>query len=471
LSFFDAGTPCYRCRPRRRLKARCLSHVLTKATIVGLLLCLASPSGHAQSSPDPDNPPPPQNWAIHGQTTTTFQSTPAFRSPYQGPQSLSPATNGRETFDATLFAGLRPWQDAEIWVNPEIDQGFGLDNTLGVAGFPSAEAYKVGQATPYFRLHRLFLRQTINLGGEIQTIDPTANLLGGSQTANRVVITIGKFSAADIFDTNQYAHDPRGDFLNWSIVDAGAWDYAADSWGYTVGGAVEWYQDWWTIRTGLFDYSIVPNGTTLDPVFISQAQFNLELEERHQLWSQPGKLKALFSLGRARFGTYSDALALAAQTGTLPNLAAVANYRSKYGVGLNLEQQINPDFGLFARASWTQGDVQAYDFTDISASGSLGMALKGSAWSRHDDTIGAAIVINSISGAAQAYFNAGGLGVLVGDGRLPKPGLEQIFETYYSLAPFDFATLTADYQFINNPAYNTQRGPVNVIALRLHGQF
>jgi high affinity Mn2+ porin len=419
----------------------------------------------------PAAPPAPETWAIHGQMTNVWQANPAFRSPYVGAQSLSPAANGRETFDATLFAGIRPWQGAEIWVDPEIDQGFGLSNTLGVAGFPSAEAYKIGQRDPYLRVQRLFIRQTIDLGGEAQTVDPDANQLGGTQTANRIVITAGKFSAGDIFDTNQYAHDPRGDFLNWSIVDMGSWDYAADAWGYTYGAAAEWYQDWWTIRAGLLDMSTTANSTDLDPVFLSQAQANLELEERHQLWGQPGKLKLLVYLGRARFGTYSDALAYGAATGTTPNVSAVTNYRSKYGFGFNLEQQIKPDLGLFARASWAQGDVQAYDFTDISASGSIGLSLKGTGWGRKDDTVGAAVAVNSISGIAQSYFNAGGLGILIGDGQLPKPGLEQIFETYYSLAAFSFATVTADYQFINNPAYNTQRGPVNVFALRLHAEF
>jgi high affinity Mn2+ porin len=462
--------------------------VPTAAILCAAMLAASAATAWAQvaaPTPEQDNPAPsgaepaaataepaaPEVWAVHGQTTTTLQANPAFRSPYVGPQSLSPAANGRETFDATLFVGVRPWEGAEIWINPEIDQGFGLSNTLGVAGFPSAEAYKIGQRDPYLRVQRLFIRQTIDLGGESQTIDPDANQLGGTQTANRIVITAGKFSAGDIFDTNQYAHDPRGDFLNWSIVDMGAWDYAADAWGYTYGAAVEWYQDWWTIRAGLLDLSTTANSTDLDPVFISQTQFNLELEERHELWGQPGKLKALFYLGRARFGTYSDALAYGQETDTTPNVSAVTNYRSKYGFGLNLEQQIKPDLGLFARASWSQGDVQAYDFTDISASGSIGLSLKGTSWGRKDDTVGAAVAVNSISGIAQSYFNAGGLGILIGDGQLPKPGLEQIFETYYSLAAFSFATVTADYQFINNPAYNTQRGPVNVFALRLHAEF
>ena len=429
---------------------------------------LSQPAAEPATAPDQTAP---QAWAVHGQSTFVWQVNPAFRSPYQGPQSLNPVTNGRETFDATLYAGVRLWQGAEVWINPEVDQGFGLSNTLGVAGFPSGEAYKIGQRDPYLRVQRLFLRQTINLSGEVETVSPALNQLGGTQSANRVVITMGKFSAGDIFDTNQYAHDPRNDFLNWSILDMGAWDYAADAWGYTYGAAIEWYQNWWAIRAGLLDLSTYPNSTDLDPVFISQSQFNLELEERHEVWGQPGKLKLLFYLGRARFGTYSDAVALAQLTGATPTVNAVAGYRSKYGTGLNLEQQINPDLGLFARVSWAQGNVQAYDFTDINASGSIGLSLKGTRWGRSNDTVGAAVAVNSISAAAQAYFFAGGLGILIGDGKLPKAGLEQIFETYYSLAVLEFAKVSFDYQFINNPAYNRQRGPVSVLGLRLHAEF
>ena len=160
---------------------------------------------------------------------------------------------------------MRLWQGAELWVNPEIDQGFGLANTLGVAGFPSGEAYKVGQTYPYARLPRTFIRQTIDLGGETQKVDAGANQFAGSETANRLVITVGKFAVTDIFDTNKYAHDPRNDFMNWALVDTGTFDYAADSWGYTYGAAVEWYQGSWTLRGGVFDLSIIPNSPDLDP--------------------------------------------------------------------------------------------------------------------------------------------------------------------------------------------------------------
>jgi high affinity Mn2+ porin len=413
----------------------------------------------------------PETWAIHGQTTFTPMFQPAFRSPYQGPLSLQPDANGRETTDVTLYLGFRPWQGAEIWINPEMDQGFGLSNTVGVAGFVSGEAYKVGEADPYYQMPRGFFRQTIDLGGEAVKLDPDLNQLGGTTTANRLVFTIGKFSVVDIFDNNKYAHDPRNDFLNWSIVDMGSFDYAANAWGYTYGAAAEWYQNWWTVRVGLFDLSITPNSEFLDNRLLSQAQFVAELEERHQLWNQPGKLKVLYWLTRGDLGTYTDALALAAATGQTPSTAAVRGYRSKAGIGLNLEQQITNDLGLFLRASMSQGGVEADDFTDISQSISGGISLVGSSWGRSDDTVGLGFAVNQISHQAKQYFAAGGLGILVGDGQLPNAGPEQIIEAYYSLAVFSFAHVTADYQFVNDPAYNRDRGPVSVLGLRLHAQF
>ena len=413
----------------------------------------------------------PEQWAIHGQATNVWLLQPTFHAPYSGPQSLDRSGNGRETLDTTLYLGLRPWQGAEIWINPEMDQGFGLSNSFGVAGYISGEAYKVGEASPYYRMPRGFFRQTINLGGDSEKVDPDLNQLGGSQTADRVVITVGKYSVVDIFDTNKYAHDPRNDFFNWSIIDLGTFDYAAEAWGYTYGAAVEWYQDWWTIRVGLFDLSAMPNDTKLDNRFLQQAQFVTELEERHTLWDQPGKFKMLYWLIRGNLGTYSSALALAAATGQTPSTAAVRSYRSKAGFGVNLEQQITTDLGMFLRAGVTEGNVEEVDFTDIDQSVSAGLSLTGARWDRPDDTVGLAAVANQASHQAKLYFAAGGLGGIIGDGQLPQAGPEQIIETYYRFAAFSFAQVTADYQFIRDPAYNRQRGPVSVFGIRLHAEF
>jgi high affinity Mn2+ porin len=412
----------------------------------------------------------PENWAVHGQITNTTLFQPAFSAAYSGPHSLSPATNARETIDATLYGGVRPWSGAEFWVNPEMDQGFGLSDTFGAAGYPSGEAYKEGAVYPYFVLQRVFMRQTIDLGGETQKVDPDLNQLGGSQTANRVVFTAGKFSIVDIFDTNKYAHDPRNDFLNWTIIDQGAFDYAANSWGYSYGGAVEWYQDWWTVRAGIFDLSEMPNSPNMSHG-IGQGQFVGELEERHTLWDQPGKLKFLYWLSWGKLGLYTDAVTLGAATGQTPSTGAVRSYRTKDGFGLNLEQQLTSDLGFFARASLSQGDVEEIDFTDVNQSVSAGFSLTGARWGRPDDTVGLAGVVNRLSHEGKLYFAAGGLGGIIGDGQLQNAGPEQILEAYYSLPVLSFAHVTADYQFINNPAYNRDRGPVSIFGLRLHVQY
>ncbi|MGA8611678.1 MAG: carbohydrate porin [Xanthobacteraceae bacterium] len=414
--------------------------------------------------------PGPDLVNFHGQTTFTWQGYPAFRSPYQGTNSLPASGQGRETWDATLYAGVRLWQGAELWVNPEIDQGFGLGNTLGSAGYPSGEAYKVGFAYPYTRLQRAFIRQTINLGGDDQKVDAGINQFAESQTADRLVITVGKFSVADLFDNNKYAHDPRNDFLNWAIIDTGTFDYAAEPWGFTLGAAAEWYQGDWTVRGGLFDLSILPNNLELDPTF-DQFQWVGEIERRYDLWGHPGKLAVTGFLSRGRMGSFEDAITLAQATGEPADIAAVRQYQSRGGVSMNLEQEITSDVGAFVRAGWANGDIEPYEFSDIDRTVAAGLSLSGKQWGRPDDTVGLAGVVNGISKVHEEFLNDGGLGILVGDGMLPHPGPEQIIETYYSYALSSSTRLTADYQLIVNPGYNEDRGPVNVFSGRLHWQF
>jgi high affinity Mn2+ porin len=411
-----------------------------------------------------------ETWSLHGQATFVDQYHPAFKAPYQGHNSMDAGSRGDETFDATLFAGVRLWDGGEAYANPEIDQGFGLSNTLGVAGFPSGEAYKVGKSTPYFRLQRLFFRQTFDLGGEAENVEDGANQLAGSRTANNLVLTAGKISVTDIFDANAYAHDPKNDFLNWSLIDAGAFDYAADAWGYSYGLAAEWNQDWWTIRTALFDLSRVPNTTELERDF-SQFELVSEVEARHQLLGAPGKIKLLGFLSRGRMGSYADAIRLASATGDVPDTALVRKYDSRPGGSVDIEQQIDDDFGAFARLSINDGSKEAYEFTEINRSIALGTSVKGSLWGRPDDVWGFAGVVNAISDSARTYFADGGLGILIGDGQLPHYGTENIAETYYSFAATKWLTASADYQLIVNPAYSRDRGPVSVLAMRLHAQF
>lgn len=408
-------------------------------------------------------------FAVHGETTFVEQYVPPFRSPYRGPNSFIP-NQGRESADLSLSVGVKLWQGAEFWVDPEIDQGFGLSNTLGVAGYVNGASTKVGAAVPYARVQRYFVRQTIDLGGKSEKVEAAANQFAGSQTNDRLVFTVGKFTPTDIFDKNKYANDARKDFLNWALINTGTFDYASDAWGYTYGAVAEWYRGDWTVRSGVFDLSSLPASTELDSSF-DQFQWIGEIERRYQLEGHAGKIAVTGFLSRARMGAFADAVALAQMTGGPADIAAVRKYRSRPGLAANIEQEITSDLGVFARVGWADGALESYDFTEIDRTAAAGLQLKGTKWGRPDDTVGFAGVVNAISGEHEAYLNAGGLGILLGDGMLPHPGLEQIVEAYYSYALSASTHITADYQLVINPAYNTDRGPANVFAGRFHWQF
>ncbi len=420
------------------------------------------------------------NVSLHGQATEVWQGYPGFRSPYEGANSLPGGGQGRQTTDVTLYAGMRLWTGAELWINPEIDQGFGLADTHGVAGFPSGESYKLGFAYPYVRANRYFIRQTIELGGESQKVEADVNQFAGTTTENRVVLTVGKFYIMDLFDTNKYANNPKVDFLNWTAINAGTFDFASDAWSTTYGAAAEWYQGPWTLRGGVFDASSTPSGGggdsaegyELDPTF-QQLQFVAELERRYTLWDQPGTIKVTGFVLNGRMGSFKDALFASQTTGidVSDELANVRQWRTTQGVSLNLAQQVNDSVGVFGRLGWANGNVEPWDNTDVDSTLEAGVSVSGKRWNRPDDTWGLAGILNGISGIHADYFNAGGTGIVIGDGQLPKPGLEQIVETYYNYALTSSIGLSLDYQFIRNPAYNLQRGPANVFAGRFHWTF
>lgn len=429
-----------------------------------LALAVASAPALADGTAAPD-----QALAVHGQFTAVVQGVTGFASPYSGDNSLAPSQT-KVTSDVTVYLGLRPWNGAEIWINPEIDQGFGLSNTLGAAGFPNAEAYKVGKMTPYFKLQRAFIRQTIALGGETVKLDSGANQLRSTTTTNRLVVTMGKMGVVDIFDTNRFAHDPRGDFLNWSLVDTGSFDYAANAWGYTYGAAVEWYQGPWTLRGGLYNLSKVPNGIELESDF-SQNSIVVEIEHRHRIAGRQGAVRLTGFRNRGMFARFDDALALARSTGRPLDLGSVRRTQDRFGIAFNAEQDLTDNLGMFLRAGATDGSIETYDFTDIDRSVALGAVVKGKAWGRPQDSLAIAGALNGISAAHRRWLAAGGMGVLVGDGALPHPGDERVVELYYAFRPANWGAITLDYQHIANPGYNRDRGPANVFALRIHASF
>lgn len=368
------------------------------------------------------------------------------------------------------FLGLGLWKGAAIYINPEIDEGFGVGNTFGVAGFPNTFAYKVGASQPYERNQRYFLRQVIGLGGETEQVYAGANQLAGAVDSNRLTFTVGKYSVIDIFDDNKYAHDPMNNFLNWTISDMGAFDYAADSWGFTYGATAEWKQDWWTARAGVFQLSQQPNSEVIEPVLFRQFEPVVEFEERHTILEQPGKLKFLFYANDGFMGSFDQAVAEGFATGTPPDISTARARRVKVGGGLNLEQQIIQSLGLFARLSMATGQYETFDFTEVERSASGGVQISGDLWGREKDQIGIGGALNGISAAHANYLAAGGTGLILGDGALSYSG-ERILEAYYKYTIADGLHVSADYQFVDNPGYNLARGPVSLFALRLHAEF
>jgi high affinity Mn2+ porin len=412
----------------------------------------------------------PYSWNVHGQLTLIEQGYPAFRSPYQGTNSLTGASQIQNTTSATAFVGYRPWDGTEVYINPELMQGFGLNNTLGVAGFPNGEAQKSNFPMPRIDIARVFVRQTFGLGGEQETIEDGPNQLAGKQDISRITVTAGRFAVLDIFEGNSYSHDPRVDFLNWNMYCCGSYDVTMDKIGYTWGAAAELNQKSWAIRAGYFLVPAVSNANSYDIHISERGEYIGELELRYSLFSQPGKFRLMGWANIANMGGYADALAMPVTTPDYPDITQTRHVRTNYGFVANLEQAITADLGIFSRASWSPGRVELIGWTDCDESLSFGAVLKGGAWGRPDDKIGVAGVVEGLSSIARAYFAAGGLGILIGDGQLNyRP--ERILEAYYAYSVNKWATFTFDYQFIDNPGYNADRGPVSVFSGRLHAQF
>jgi high affinity Mn2+ porin len=423
-----------------------------------------SPGYNPKTSPiDPES----DRWEFHGQSTFLPQGYPAFHAPYSGPNSLTPAAQLQQTWSSSLYLNARLWQGGEVYYNPELLQGFGLNNTTGAAGFPNGEAQKSGFPYQHYNTSRLFLRQTFGFGGEQEELSSGQLQLAEKVDVSRLTLQVGKFSVIDVFDGNSYAHDPRKDFMNWSIWASGAFDYAADKLGLGYGVSAELNQKQWALRGGYFLMDAVSNSNNFDTNVPQRGEYVAELETRYSLFSQPGKLRTIVWLNSDFSGSYRETLDNPALN---LDIAQTRRGRIKYGYALNLEQALTSDIGLFSRWSWNDGKNEIMAFTDIDASFSIGTSIKGTKWGRPDDVIGIGGALNTISPDHRDFLAAGGLGPLIGDGRLNyRP--ERVFEAYYALALNKAFTFTADYQLIINPAYNADRGPVSIFSGRLHGEF
>ncbi len=406
-------------------------------------------------------------WEIHGQSTYLPQGYPSFPALYSGPNSLSPSRQAKATWSNGLFLNAQLWDGGEVYYNPELLQGFGLNDTVGAAGFPNGEAQKSNFPYPHYNTSRLFVRQTFGFGGEQEELASGQLQLAQKVDVSRLTVQAGKFAVVDVFDGNAYAKDTRRDFMNWSIWAPGAFDYSADRVGLTYGVTAELNQKQWALRGGYFLMVAESNGNHFDTRVGERGQYLLELETRFSLFGRPGKLRTIGWLDSANMGSFRETLD---NPGLNLDIARTRRGRLKYGYVLNLEQAITDDVGLFGRWSWNDGKTETLAFTDIHRSLSGGLSIKGAAWGRPDDVIGIGGAINAISQDYRDFLAAGGLGVLVGDGAL-NYRKERILETYYAYALNKNLTLTGDYQLIVNPAYNADRGPVSVFSGRLHGEF
>ncbi len=408
--------------------------------------------------------PEPAAWNWHAQATGVWEGHTRFTSPYSGPRSLQSVNEGRETLSLDLTGGVRLWSGASAFGDALVWQGYGLANSSGIEAFPNGEAFRLGSSTPNVTLSRLFLRQSIGLGGAREVAEDSTLQLAEGRDVSRLTFQAGKFSAKDVFDNNTYANDPRTQFLNWSLMANNAWDYPADALGYITGATAELNQPDWAVRYGFFQTPRRSNGMSLDLAVTRAWAMASEVEWRYLKGERPGAVRLLAYLNRANMGSYSESLA----AGTVPaDVTLSRRYREHYGFGLNWEQALTASLGVFARLGWSDGSTEAWHFNDVDRTVTGGLSLQGGAWGRPLDTVGLGGGFNGASRAHADYFAAGGSGILAGDGAL-RFGWEQFFETYYRLVLSHGLSASVHYEFVTNPAFNRDRGPVHVFGIRVH---
>ncbi len=410
------------------------------------------------------------NWQLNFQATYIWQRKPSFEAPYTGPRSLLTTPETGYTLTSTVYLGLRPWTGAEIFFNPEAIQSQEISELAGLGGLANGENQKGGGPTPTLYIARLFLRQTFAVGGSSSFVEAAPNQFGAKVAKRRFVLSLGFLAVTDIFDANEYSHDARTSFVNWALWTYGASDFAADSRGYTLGIVLEYYHDDWAFRLGRFAQPKESNGLPLDYNIFAHYGDVLEIEHDHTLLGKPGSVRLDGFHNHARMGSFRDALADAARTGAPPAVANVRKDQSKLAFGIGVEQAVTQDAGLFARFSYNDGQTETYAYAEIERSLTAGAAMKGRLWLRPGDTLGFAFALNGLSDAHREYLAAGGLGFFIGDGRL-NYGMEQILEAFYAVKVFSGLVFSLDGQYVVNPAYNKDRGPVKFIACRFHIEY
>jgi high affinity Mn2+ porin len=412
-----------------------------------------------------------KKWNIHFQQTVITQYHPDFKAAYSDTFSLQPKNEGQTSLTSTLFLGAKLWKGSEIIFNPEIAGGSGLSLARGVAGFTNGETFRIGNPKPQIYLARLFLKQYIALSKEGEDIEDDFNQLPRKLPAKYISLTLGKFSVADFFDNNKYSHDPRNQFMNWALMSNGAWDYPANTRGYTVGFVAELVKPTWAFRVSSTMVPVIANGNDLDHKIKMAKSETAEFEKKYKLFKRAGKIRVLGFYTQADMGNYRLATQLVLP-GSNPDITLTRSPgRTKYGFGINLEQDLSENSGMFARASWNDGKNETWAFTEIDQAVSIGISVNGKKWKRGEDIAGLAFLANGISQDHRNYLQKGGHGFMIGDGNL-NYAPEIITEFFYNFHLHDkHFWISPDYQFVINPAYNKDRGPVHVFSLRLHSEF
>jgi len=410
-----------------------------------------------------------ENLGFHFQQTIITQYKPPFNAPYSGMNSLSPLAETQTSITSTFFGTARLWKGSLFVFDPELSGGSGLSQTLGVAGFPNGETFRVGGVQNKIYIGRLFYQQTFEWGREKDTLESEELQLAGLKSKRYFTFGVGKFNMGDFFDNNTFSHDPRSQFMNWALMDNAAWDYPANTRGYVLGVYTELGQPSWTLRLAVTMSVTHENSSTWDADVTRANTVTTEYEKRYAIDGQKGTVRILGFLNNGKFGNYLDAIAL---NPTAPVVDSTQQYgRHKYGLGVNAEQYLSKDFGVFAKASWNDGHTETWFFTEIDRSFTFGGVLNGDQWKRKDDEMGLGFIVNGLSAPHREYLADGGYGFLIGDGRL-NYAPEMIAEFYYKLNAYQNKFfISPDYQFILHPAYNQDRGPVHVFSIRAHIEF
>lgn len=442
-----------------------------KSGLLALLMLMSCIYSWAQAPAQADTVPPPpdtERWNIFYQATSIGQYHGTFYSPYEGPFSLQDYPERDVSLTTTLFFALRLEDNTFLYFDPEIAGGRGFSGVNGLANSSNGELPRVASATPKPYLARLYVSHDFGFGSEMEPSDSDENQLAGQRPMDRYTISVGRFTVTDFFDDNKYSHDPRSQFMGWAVMYNGAWDYPADVRGYTWGWVHELHLKNWSFRYASAAMPKVANGSQFDRRILVNRGDVFEAEYRYALAKHSGTIRALPYMNHADAGNYAAAIRLAEQTGGVPDVTATRrNGTLKYGFGLNMEQEITKDIGVFSRLGWSDGKTESFAFTAIDRLATGGVSITGTRWHRPFDTVATEFTASGISGVHAEYLALGGHDFLIGDGRL-EYGPECIWETYYRARLFPGMFASFDLQHVVNPAYNEQRGPVWIPSIRLH---